>query len=355
MKRQRGFILIYVVGLIAALAMILYQLNLQRTGVPQQLERQLDRALEGREARLLLEFVAAGLQQQDLSVDARYLQFKQLLLEDPTRLSELDEALSQLKSMLDQLGFNIEGARGKSGSSTSEGSTPSFEGKDVLFAPRATPYSLRLGERAYTIHVLPGNALPNLNSLPFLPMARYLQHLGLAESKARELAADLVDWRDRDNFKTESIGAEQDYYLNLQHPYPPRNGGIQHWQELAFVRGVGIDTLPLLRANFMLRDARLSSQVLADYMTPEAIATLADLKPDIVRLILKEYGRLNSKDEQKVQSDVAEVLLTKDAEAFDRVVVFKESTDTVRIEIVSEHITLTADYDTAKKHFIAVW
>jgi hypothetical protein len=357
-SRRRGFILIYVAAMVAALTIILLQLNQLRTGVPRQAEKQVARAIEGGEARALLDFVVAGLAPgRNLEVDSRYMTFRRLLLQDPARFSELGDALSQLKLMLDQIGFKLEigGGRATSGGSTSE-ETIAHDGEGILFAPRREAYVLTLGERTYRVRRLPGNALPNLSGLPFEALRRHLIHLGIPETEARELAANLVDWRDADGFRTDQVGAEQEYYLGLDRPYRPRNAPFAGWGEVAYVRGVTPDRLHLLRENFMLGSTK-NPTVLADYLAPDVLANLAGVKPDVMLAVLREFGRQTEpgKEGDAGGPDIASVVLPADAEAIDRAISWKPDEERIRIVIEGPDSTLHADYDLKAKRWLGRW
>jgi hypothetical protein len=353
-RDQRGFLLIYVVALVAAIAIILFQLNQLRGGVPQQVEKQLARGLEGDEARRLLDFVIAGTHEQNLPVDNRYLQFRRLLAADPARMSELGEAYAQLKSMLDEYGFKLRDPAegGASGGATEMQQVIAHDGKGLLFQPQAGVSKIRVGDREYAVRIRHGNALPNLNTLPFESLARYLEFLGLPAAEARELGANLVDWRDADDFRTDQIGAEREYYEALERPYRPRNGPIQHWQELAYVKGVTPDRLQILREHLMLGSPGVVGALPND-LSADAIGALTGLRPDVTRALLLAYGHLL--DEKAKQEDVAGVLLTPDAEAFEKIITWKPDERRLRIEIDGPGVGIGADYDLKEKRILGRW
>jgi len=70
----------------------------------------------------------------------------------------------------------------------------------------------------------------NINTAPLNELARLPDLPG-------EVAAALVDWRDRDN-NPQPGGAEAEYYSSLRPPYLPRDGRIQTARELVLVRGI---------------------------------------------------------------------------------------------------------------------
>lgn len=345
-SRTAGFILIYVVALTAALSLILFQLQ-QRSAIPRQTERQLARALQAEESDLLLDFVIAAFHERALPADSRYLSFRRLLAQDPARISELEDALSQLRDMLNQFGFKIPG-RG-----ADIGMASRLDNEGNPFPPRKTAYQIKLGDHAYDITIRPSNALPNLDTLPLASLAGYLRHLGLAEAEARQLAADLIDWRDVDDFSTEQIGAEFPYYLALATPYRPRNAPFRHWQELAYVRGVSPDRLQKLRDNFSLGGAGQAPGVYIEYASAPSIAALSGLKLEMAEALLQTVGK-NGREAAAAQQ-TAFAARTDEIAAFDAVLSWKPETDRVRIEITGSEASLTADYDVKEKRVLGRW
>lgn len=347
-RRQRGFILIYVVALVAALTVILIQLQL-RQATPQRSELELQTFLEKQEAMQLIEFVLSGLSEQKLAIDPRYDKFRRLMNEDPARQNELEDALVQLKAMLDQLGFVIPTRdRGKGGGL---GAAAGHDGEGVLFPVREKPYTLKIGAREYTISVQPGNLRPNLNSIAYPALWRYLQYLGLPEEEAKEQAADLIDWIDPDDFRTDARGAEREYYL-AAHGYAPRNGPVRSWQELAYVKGVTQTRLQMLRENFMLGEPG-SFGVLTERIKPEGIAALAGIKLEAVQTLLKTYAPTaagKSSFAEEINS-----LMPEDIAAFDRTVAWKEQAELVRVEISATNFRLHVDYDAKRRRLLATW
>ncbi len=66
--------------------------------------------------------------------------------------------------------------------------------------------------------------------------------IALLPSMTPELAAGMVDWRDRDN-NVSPGGGEQEYYAAFQPPYLPQNGRIQTVRELSQVKDVPAELL----------------------------------------------------------------------------------------------------------------
>lgn len=347
MKRTaRGFVLIYVVALTAALALILFQMQ-QRSAVPRQTERQLARAIQAEEADLMLDFVIAAFHDRTLPADTRYLSFRRLLAQDPARISELEDALSQLRAMLDKVGFKIP-ARGADVRMSAR-----FDNEGNPFVPRKTSYQIKLGERSYGIAVWPANALPNLDTLPYASLTGYLRYVGLPDAEARQLAADLIDWRDGDDFSTEQVGAEFPYYLGLATPYRPRNAPFHHWQELAYVRGLSPDRLQRLRDKLFLGGAGQAPGIHIEYATAPAIAALSGLKPELAEALLQTVGKDGR--EATATQQTAFAARADEIAAFDAALTWKPETERVRIEITGSETSLTVDYDVKEKRVLGRW
>lgn len=352
--KHKGFILLYVAGMLAAIAVILLQLGQMQSPSPLFMEKKLTHEVQRREGLLLLDFVIAGTREQKLPADPRLAQYRRILAASKSMPSEMEDQIEFLKKMLEQFNFKIEGRRNIAAADEKDGLGETQSGAAsamsvTMFQPRKEPYNLKLGETEYSIRIFPANALPNLNSIPFDALARYLVILRIPESEARELAAALVDWRDSDYFKTEGIGAEAEYYASLQQPYTPRNDRFRTWQELNYVRGMTPQRVRLFRESFMLGSPD-AMRISADYAPVDALAAMAGIKPEIAGSLLKEYGRLNEKG-----AEVGSILFSQDATAFERAVTWESDNTLMRIQIISPENMLTADYDARDRRVIAWW
>ena len=353
---QGGFILLYVAGMIAAIAIILLKLGQMQSPSPLFMEKRLSHEIQHREELLLLDFVIVGMQPQKLPTDPRYFQYQRILAASPRAPSELDDQLAWLKSMLAQLNFKIDdrsGAATTGNGSASGQATAADETRETvqeaLFQVRKEPYQFKLGQTEYNVRLLPANALPNLNAIPFDALTRYLTVLGIPDNEVKELAAALIDWRDPDNFKTEGIGAEVEYYTALQPPYAPRNALIRTWQELNYIRGMTPQRVHLFRSRFMLGIPEAKG-ISADYAPVETLVAMTGLKPEIVKDLLKAYITLNERG-----TDVGGILFSQNATTFEQAVTWENDTSLVRIQIASPENNLTADYDTRHKRIAAWW
>lgn len=359
--KQAGFILIYVVAMVAALATIVYQVGQMRNAVPRQTEKQLGRAIEGQEIRYFEEFILSGLGEHAVPIDPRYLAYRELQENDPGRLGDMEDALAQLKAILAQFNFNIDGRDKKKdgiASGAEAGSGYGHDGNSNFYLPAAKPHVVTLGTRQYRITVRPANALPNLNSIAWAPLWRYLAlHLELEPPAAQKLAANIIDWRDADDFRTEGIGAESETYRDLG--YTTRNAPIRHWQELAYIKDITPEYLQKIRQAFYLAPAEAPPGVLPDYIAPAALAALADLKTDVVRALLDVYSRQLDPGKPAVagagSADNIEILFGQDATRFDQAIRWQADSKRVRIEIEGPSRSTTIDYDVANRKVTERW
>ena len=355
-NEQGGFILLYVAGMVAAIAIILLKLGQMQSPSPLFMEKRLGHELQHREELLLLDFIITGMQAQKLPTDPRYIQYQRILAASPRAPSELDDQVAWLKNMLAQFNFKIDDRHSAAtpaeiGSVSGQAAIGELREttQRALFQVRKEPYKFKLGQTEYSVHLLPANALPNLNAIPFDALSRYLTVLDIPSNEVKELAAALIDWRDPDPFKTEGIGAEAEYYANLQPSYAPRNAPIRTWQELNYVRGMTPQRVQMFRSSFMLAPPEAMA-VSADYAAPTTLVAMTGLKPEIATSLLKAYITLNERG-----ADVGSVLFSQDATTFERAVTWGSDTSLVRIQIASPENILTADYDTQHKRIVAWW
>ncbi|MFC1631230.1 general secretion pathway protein GspK [Candidatus Omnitrophota bacterium] len=79
----------------------------------------------------------------------------------------------------------------------------------------------------------------NLNKTDQKTLEGLLEIVGLSEIAAQELAAAIVDWRDKDSGLSIPLGsAEDEYYTHLAAPYQAKDADFQLLEELLLVKGV---------------------------------------------------------------------------------------------------------------------
>ena len=87
----------------------------------------------------------------------------------------------------------------------------------------------------------------NVNQLKEEELRFLLRQCGV-DNRVREdaLVDAFLDWRDEDDFRRLN-GAEKEYYLELAHPYEPRNGNILDDRELLLIKGMDVRLFACLK------------------------------------------------------------------------------------------------------------
>jgi type II secretory pathway component PulK len=79
----------------------------------------------------------------------------------------------------------------------------------------------------------------NINKAERLVLNRLFLALGYGETRAQELAASIVDWRDADSeLSIPSGSAESSYYRGLPEPYDAKNAEFEVLDEVLLVKGI---------------------------------------------------------------------------------------------------------------------
>lgn len=105
-----------------------------------------------------------------------------------------------------------------------------------------------------SIHIDDLGGKLDLNQLVTMPLGnpdvvvktrflRLFKVLGLADPEG--LVDALIDWLDPDD-EPQTLGAEEEYYLRLPHPYVCKNGYLQSVEELLLVKGFDAEILKIL-------------------------------------------------------------------------------------------------------------
>lgn len=103
-----------------------------------------------------------------------------------------------------------------------------------------TVFGLADEERKININGIRLNNIDILSSL--------IVHLGFDEETAKQISFSVIDWIDSDTVvSNEAYGAEDDYYLSLDHAYRTKNTYIDSLEELLLVKGMTKDIFQKLR------------------------------------------------------------------------------------------------------------
>ncbi|NLN94418.1 MAG: general secretion pathway protein GspK [Candidatus Hydrogenedens sp.] len=110
--------------------------------------------------------------------------------------------------------------------------------------------------------ILYENGVPEPNE----PLIQALRHFFLERSDSDYDPVDaILDWLDYDDGdSTEPDGAESDYYLSLESPYPCKNGPMDSIEELLLIKGI---TPELYFGNAEEQSGSLPQEPLSEYLT----------------------------------------------------------------------------------------
>jgi type II secretory pathway component PulK len=80
----------------------------------------------------------------------------------------------------------------------------------------------------------------NINRIDIVVLTRlFIITLGLDEAQSQELAASIIDWRDKDSeLSIPSGSAEDSYYRFIPHPYECKDADFENLNELLLVKGM---------------------------------------------------------------------------------------------------------------------
>ena len=154
------------------------------------------------------------------------------------------------------------------------------------------------------------NAVTQVN---FKILSQLIVLLGFDEEIGDTIAASVVDWRDADkDVSLTSLGAEDDFYMNLEKPYHCKDKPLESVEELLLVNGVTEDvyekvkdyvTVYPLEGNLLVNFDTASDIVLKALgrSTPLAMVADADTLADkIVHYRQGEDGEERTEDDKAV-------------------------------------------------------
>ena len=348
-RRSQGLVLIYTLWIIAA-ASILLALYAKSASQPARLgESQFRAAVELPETLNVLDFVLAHTVAHEREIDPRFITFRQqiqseVIQDGRSLVRELKELLSQIGMELDipdddQTGIAVIDKEAEGERQAADEPTKVRQGR--VFRAGKEVQTVRLGDVDFQVQLHPSNALPNLNTLAVEPMARYLVYLGLDAEQASGLAATIQDWRDYDDFLSDS-GAESAHY-----PFRrgPRNAPLQSWDELNYLLGANAELVAFLRQHFTLHGG--AGPVLADYLNPEALAAITDLEPWEIEVALENH-KLPAED----QLVLSELLGDDGARRFNQAVSWDADTRVLLVEVAGAQTKVSAVFDTADQQLL---
>ena len=130
--------------------------------------------------------------------------------------------------------------------------------EEPIWNLRGKPNHFSIGDMEITVRIDPENARININSLSKESLKEIFLGMGLKEEKADSVINCFLDWQDGDNLHR-MMGAEKEYYQELNPSYQPANTAIEVIEELLMIKGIdkrlfyGKEALPTV-ADFVSED-----------------------------------------------------------------------------------------------------
>ncbi|MBF0122846.1 MAG: general secretion pathway protein GspK [Candidatus Omnitrophica bacterium] len=160
----------------------------------------------------------------------------------------------------------------------------------------------------------------NINVADLDIMARLIVDVsGRPEDVARQIAQDIIDWRDYGKRKAEGFFSD-DYYMSLQYPYRMKERNFERIDELFLVKGITPDLFEALRPFMTIfGDGRINVN-----SAPPQVWRALGMEPVVVAKILKARkgvdGRENTEDDHvfyrtfDIASEVSAIIKLEDKE-----------------------------------------
>ncbi len=111
-----------------------------------------------------------------------------------------------------------------------------FEGREV-WKTNGSPYKGVIGSGYYVVRITDESGKVDINTASDVVLKNLLFNLGVAIEDADIIVDSIMDWKDADDLYR-LHGAEDDYYMSLQHPYRAKNADFETLEELILVRGL---------------------------------------------------------------------------------------------------------------------
>lgn len=132
---------------------------------------------------------------------------------------------------------------------------------------------------------------------------------GLSSSKAADIAAAIIDWRDADDTETPG-GAESRYYEFLTPPYRCKNGNFETMEELCLVKGVTPELFSIMADYFTVYGRGKVNINTACEEILKSVGMGADLTGKIIEFRKGKDGKLGTDDDGifKSATQIADLL-----------------------------------------------
>lgn len=344
-----GFILIYTLWILAACSVVLALLIKTNAQPPALEERLLNNPIELKESINVLDYVLEHSFSQTRQVDPRFIEYQRSIAAQSVQSKQ--GIIQELKDILAQLGMELDiedDSKGSVETTTVIETGQSQEDDKVVtiregrqFGIAEEPYRIKPGESEFQVRIRPANALPNLNTLPRRTLIRYLAFLGLEQERAERLAGVVRDWIDIDDFLSEA-GAE-----SMQYSFgrAPRNGPIETWGEVFYLKGSNARLVAFLRRHFVLHSTQ--RKVDARYFQADALAALTDLPEEEVSIALENEGY-----EEDEKLPLEELISEESAARFRARADWESDQQILLVEVQGPSVTLSSVFDARNKQLL---
>ena len=110
-----------------------------------------------------------------------------------------------------------------------------------LFYPRYEPRTIQVHGRDVQIRAVSQGGRLDVNALSAEMLERVVEACGVPQGAERTgIVNSILDWIDPDDLRR-AEGAESQYYMALEHPYPAKNAPVESIEELLLVKGIDAD------------------------------------------------------------------------------------------------------------------
>lgn len=151
------------------------------------------------------------------------------------------------------------------------------------------PVEVDVGGTRYRVTLTDAAGLLNINKAPEDRMFRFFRLHGVEESRARAIAAQITDWRDTDDFKSE-YGAESEQYT--RRGLVCRNGPFFALEEMLYLPSMTPEVFEQVKAGLCVMGDGLAHLASAPR---EVLESIEGMTADAVQLIVRrrEGGTLD--------------------------------------------------------------
>ena len=109
--------------------------------------------------------------------------------------------------------------------------------EELLWNLTGGPNQFNIGDMDISVEIEPEDARININDISKEYLKKIISNIGLTEEEADTIIDSILDWQDGDDLHR-MMGAEKDYYQELDTPYQAANSDIEILEELLFIKGI---------------------------------------------------------------------------------------------------------------------